>query len=46
MRPNNWNDSSHGKLHDDQRAAHAEIALIVSRALPKGPETFDLVDNV
>ena len=42
----NWNDGWLGKLRDDQRAAKAEIALIVSRALPKGIETFDLVDNV
>ncbi|MBR1214627.1 DUF2130 domain-containing protein [Bradyrhizobium sp. JYMT SZCCT0180] len=42
----NWNDHWLGKLRDDQRAAKAEIALIVSRALPKGVETFDLIDNV
>lgn len=42
----NWNDGWLGKLRDDQRAAKAEIALIVSRALPKGVETFDLIDNV
>lgn len=42
----NWNDHWLGKLRDDQRAARAEIALIVSRALPKGVETFDLIDNV
>jgi hypothetical protein len=42
----NWNDSWLGKLRDDQRAAKAEIALIVSRALPKDVETFDLINNV
>ena len=42
----NWNDGWLAKLRDDQRAAKAEIALIVSTALPKGVETFDLVDNV
>ena len=34
------------KLRDDQRAAKAEIAVIVSQALPKQVETFDLVDGV
>ena len=34
------------KLRDDQRAAKAEIALIVSSALPKGVQSFDLIDNV
>jgi hypothetical protein len=41
-----WNDAWLGKLRDDQRAAKAEIALIVSTALPKGIQSFDLVDNV
>jgi hypothetical protein len=34
------------KLRDDQRLAKAEIALIVSSALPKNVEAFDLVENV
>jgi hypothetical protein len=41
-RTKSWNDGWLGKLRDDQRAAKAEIALIVSSALPKGVETFDL----
>src|ERR1700754_1728356 len=41
-----WNDAWLGKLRNDQRAAKAEIALIVSSVLPKGVESFDLVDNV
>jgi hypothetical protein len=45
-RTRNWNDSWLAKLRDDQRAAKAEVALIVSTALPKGIETFDLVDSV
>jgi hypothetical protein len=45
-RTRNWNDAWLGKLRDDQRAAKAEVALIVSTALPKGIESFDLVDNV
>ena len=45
-RTRNWNDAWLAKLRDDQRAAKAEIALIVSSALPKGVESFDLIDNV
>jgi hypothetical protein len=41
-----WNPAWLGKLRDDQRAAKAEIALMVSTTLPKGTETFDLIDNV
>jgi hypothetical protein len=42
----NWSDGWLAKLREDQRAAGADIALIVSRALPKGVETFDFIDNV
>ncbi|WP_412773441.1 DUF2130 domain-containing protein [Nitrobacter sp.] len=45
-RTKNWSDGWLAKLRDDQRAAKAEIALIISATLPKGVETFDLVDNV
>lgn len=45
-RTRNWNDGWLAKLRDDQRTAKAEVALIVSTALPNGIETFDLVDNV
>nr|WP_249788391.1 DUF2130 domain-containing protein [Bradyrhizobium sp. G127] len=45
-RTKNWSDGWLAKLRDDQRTAKAEIALIVSSALPKGVETFDFVDNV
>jgi len=41
-----WNPAWLGKLRDDQRAAKAELALIVSTVLPKGVEGFDLVENV
>jgi hypothetical protein len=41
-----WNDGWLAKLRDDQRTAKAEIALIFSSALPKGVETFDLIDSV
>ncbi len=45
-RTKNWNDSWLVKLRDDQRAAKAEIAVIVSQVLPKGVETFDLVEGI
>ena len=45
-RTKNWSDVWLGKLRDDQRTAKAEIAVIVSQALPKEVETFDLVDGV
>jgi hypothetical protein len=45
-RTKNWSDGWLSKLRDDQRAAKAEIAMIVSSALPKGVESFDLVDGV
>ena len=45
-RTKNWSDGWLVKLRDDQRAAKAEIAMIVSSALPKGVESFDLVEGV
>src|ERR1700681_1455140 len=45
-RTKNWSDGWLSKLRDDQRDAKAEIALIVSGVLPKGVESFDLVDNI
>jgi hypothetical protein len=45
-RTKNWSNDWLGKVRNDQRAAKAEISLIVSSALPKGLETFDLIDNV
>jgi hypothetical protein len=41
-----WSDGWLAKLRGDQRAAKAELAVIVSHALPKGVDTFDLVDGV
>lgn len=41
-----WSDAWLPKLRDNKRAAKADVALIVSTALPKGVETFDLVDGV
>lgn len=41
-----WSDGWLTKLKGDQRAAGADLALIVSQTLPKPIETFDLVDGV
>lgn len=45
-RTKNWSDSWLVKLREDQRAAKAEVAVIVSQVLPKGVEAFDMVDGV
>lgn len=45
-RTKNWSDGWLAKLREDQRTAKAEIAVIISQALPKDVETFDLVDGV
>jgi hypothetical protein len=45
-RTKNWSDAWLPKLRDDQREAKADIALIVSSALPKGTQTFDLIEGV
>jgi len=41
-----WSDAWLAKLRDDQRAAKAEIAVIVSQVLPKGVETFEMVEGI
>jgi hypothetical protein len=45
-RTKNWSDGWLAKLRGDQRAAKAEVAFLISEALPKEVETFDLVDGV
>jgi hypothetical protein len=45
-RTKNWAESWLAKLRADQRAACAEIAILVSTALPKGVETFGYVDGI
>ena len=45
-RTKSWSDAWLAKLREDQRAAKADIALIVSTALPKGLTNFDLVEGV
>jgi hypothetical protein len=41
-----WNHAWLGKMRDDQRAAKADVALIVSSAVPKEVQSFDLIGNV
>lgn len=45
-RTKNWSDGWLPKLRDDQRAAKAEVAVIVSQILPKGVEAFESIDGV
>lgn len=45
-RTKNWSDGWLQKLRADQRAARADIAILVTATLPKGVESFDLVDGV
>lgn len=45
-RTKNWSDGWLVKLREDQRAAKAEVSVIVSQALPRGIVTFDMVDGV
>lgn len=45
-RTRNWSDGWLVKLREDQRTARAEIAVIVSQALPKGVESFEMIDGV
>ena len=45
-RTKNWSDGWLAKLRGDQRTAKADISVLVSPALPKEVEAFDLVDGV
>lgn len=45
-RTKNWSDGWLAKLRDDQRTAKADLSIIVSQALPKDIETFDVRDGV
>ncbi len=45
-RTKNWSDGWLAKLREDQRRAKAEIALLVSNALPKDVVAFDFIDGV
>jgi hypothetical protein len=45
-RTKNWTDSWLPKLRDDQRAARAEVAILMSQVLPKDVNNFEMVDGV
>lgn len=45
-RTKNWSDGWLPKLREDQRAAKADVSILVSQVLPKGIEAFDVVDGV
>ncbi len=45
-RTKNWSDGWLAKLRGDQRAAKADIALLVSQAMPKDVQSFDLIDGI
>ncbi len=45
-RARNWSDTWLGKLRNDQRAAKADVAVLVSRVLPKETVAFDFIDGV
>jgi hypothetical protein len=45
-RTKNWSDTWLAKIRDDQRAAKAEIAVIVSKTVPREIEGFDLREGV
>ena len=44
-RTKNWSDGWLPKLREDQRTAKAEIAVIISQALPKEVDTFGFIDE-
>jgi len=45
-RTKSWSDGWLVKLREDQRTAKAEVAVIISQVLPKGVETFELIEGV
>jgi hypothetical protein len=45
-RTKNWSDGWLAKVREDQRGAKAEIAVLISQALPKGVESFELIESV
>jgi hypothetical protein len=42
----NWSDAWIPKLKQDQRSMHADVAVIVSAAMPKGCKRFTFIDGV
>lgn len=45
-RTKGWSDGWLVKLREDQREAKAEVAILSSMALPKGVDSFELVEGV
>jgi len=45
-RTKGWSDGWLVKLREDQREAKAEVAILTSVALPKGVDSFELVEGV
>lgn len=45
-RTKNWSDGWISKVKEDLRAAKGDVAIIVTRALPKEIDSFDLVEGV
>lgn len=45
-RTKNWSDGWLPKLRDDQRAAKAHIAILISVELPKDVSTFQCIDGI
>ena len=45
-RTKNWSDGWLPKLRDDQRTAKAEVAVLISNALPKDIDSFGLIDGI
>ena len=45
-RTKHWSDTWLAKLRGDQRSAKAEMSVLVSRALPKGVDSFSLIEDV
>jgi hypothetical protein len=45
-RTKTWSDAWLAKLRDDQRRCGADVALIVSQALPKHVQHFDFIEGV
>jgi hypothetical protein len=45
-RTKNWSDGWLAKLRNDMRNAKAEVAVLVTQALPKGVENFDQLDGI
>ncbi len=45
-RTKNWSDTWLPKLRDDQRRCKAEVAIIISHALPKDVESFAIIEGV